>query len=141
MVEKLFEKLVDMFSFLRGRLRTRQGGVPKRTNVYAFSFLRGRLRTNIQAAREMAACSFHSFEVGFGLKSEGFKSLPVEVFSFLRGRLRTKNNIAINDGWTGFHSFEVGFGHRTLPRSEGSDSCFHSFEVGFGLSMTLYQRL
>jgi len=80
-------KFGKLFSFLRGRLRTKLSfRVP--VGCALFSFLRGRLRTIYVEGSAGSSSSFHSFEVGFGL----------EVIWFRTNR-RSR-----------FHSFEVGFG-------------------------------
>jgi len=105
------ETTVTPFSFLRGRLRTRNR-ITFRNDLIKFSFLRGRLRT----------------------KSLGLFPSRFESFSFLRGRLRTViSDFDFVERVYCFHSFEVGFGRElsesfTVAEYEG----FHSFEVGFG---------
>jgi len=55
-----------------------------------FSFLRGRLRTKERSLVKAFGFGFHSFEVGFGLRVLILKGAFYVKFSFLRGRLRTK---------------------------------------------------
>jgi len=57
-----------------------------------FSFLRGRLRTVGENAILECKTSFHSFEVGFGLTMHAARIKGAAEFSFLRGRLRTGGN-------------------------------------------------
>jgi len=122
---------VLVFSFLRGRLRTR---IPQMKEVMTdrFSFLRGRLRTSTTKTNTHPPTRFHSFEVGFGLAGSADRQGHGSAFSFLRGRLRTR------DRWPGkpappLFSFLRGRLRTRRARPTAlKGTCFHSFEVGFG---------
>ncbi len=105
----LFFRQHAKFSFLRGRLRTCMRAKISYYSTYQFSFLRGRLRTyNGQKASRLLICSFHSFEVGFGRKTKNEKKgeeASAVFVSFFRKQTR-------NMGLRRFPDFEVGFGRK-----------------------------
>ena len=96
----------NLFSFLRGRLRTKKEKRKKgeEANEVFVSFFG-------KQTRNMGLRRFPDFEVGFG-----------RFITFL----------ILCDQMQSFHSFEVGFGLKALPVEVRVLVCFHSFEVGFG---------